>query len=371
MRLRIPAALPGITSKVRIGPEGEGVSETQLTNLGGRYQILGQLGSGGMAKVMRARDLNLQREVAIKILHEDLIRDVAFQARFLQEARSAANLIHPNIVTVYDFGQDAERYFIVMEYVVGTDLKTLIRRRGRLQVDEAVELMIQMAAGVGYAHRAGLVHCDLKPHNILVAADGRVKITDFGISRALASINPSERSDVVWGSPQYFAPEQASGGAPSPATDVYALGVIFFEMLTGRLPFEATDAGALAELHLNAPPPQPRSLNPDIPAPLETIVLKVLSKEPAARYRTADQLGRVLMTYASQAGMAEVMPASMPAPEPVHDPEAMTAPMDVGADQVDWLAVLLGLLAFIAVGGLIPLWVWACLLYPTCPLSGF
>jgi serine/threonine protein kinase len=346
------------------------LNETPLTSLSGRYQILGQLGSGGMAKVMRARDLNLQREVAIKILHEDLIRDVAFQARFLQEARAAANLIHPNIVTVYDFGQDDERYFIVMEYVVGTDLKTLIRRRGRLQIDEAVEFMIQMSAGVGYAHRAGLVHCDLKPHNVLVAADGRVKITDFGISRALASIQPGEKSEVVWGSPQYFAPEQASGGAPSPATDVYALGVIFFEMLTGRLPFEGTDSASLAELHLSAAPPRPRTLNPDIPVALESIILKVLSKEPSSRYRTADQLGRVLMTYASQAGMAESLPTSIPAPEPVHDSQAMTAPMDLGSEQVDWLAVLLGLLAFIAVGGLIPLWLWACLLYPTCPLSG-
>jgi serine/threonine-protein kinase len=346
------------------------LGEAQPTNLGGRYQILGQLGAGGMAKVVRARDLNLQRDVAIKILHEDLISDVQFRARFLQEARAAANLIHPNIVTVYDFGQDEERYFIVMEYVVGTDLKTLIRRRGRLQVDEAVEFMIQMAAGVGYAHRAGLVHCDLKPHNVLVAADGRVKITDFGISRALASISPGEKSDVVWGSPQYFAPEQASGGAPSPASDVYALGVIFFEMLTGRLPFEASDSAALAELHLTTPPPQPRSLNPDIPAALESIVLKVLSKEPSSRYRTADQLGRVLMTFASRAGMAESLPVAIPAPEPVHDPQALTAPMDLGADQVDWLAVLLGLLAFVAVGGLIPLWLWACLLYPTCPLGG-
>jgi len=366
-----PAALPGLSSKVRIEAAGGSVGDPQLTSLGGRYQILGQLGSGGMAKVLRARDLNLQREVAIKVLHEALIPDIAFQARFLQEARAAANLIHPNIVTVYDFGQDAERYFIVMEYVVGTDLKTLIRRRGRLQVDEAIEMMIQIAAGVGYAHRAGLVHCDLKPHNLLVAADGRVKITDFGIARALASINPGEKSEVVWGSPQYFAPEQASGGAPSPATDVYALGVVFFEMLTGRLPFEATDSEGLAELHLNTPPPRPRSLNPEIPRALESIVLKVLSKEPASRYRTADQMGRVLMTFASHSDMPEHVPASIPIPEPVQDSQAMTAPLDLRGDQVDWLAVMLGLLAFLAVGGLIPLWLWARLLYPTCPLSGF
>ncbi len=220
-----------------------------------RYEILKSLGTGGMAHVLLAKDLNLQRQVAIKIFREDLIEDPAFRVRFLQEARAAANLVHPNIVTVFDFGHDADRYFIVMEYVEGTELKTLMRRRGPLPVDQAVDLMIQICAGVGYAHRAGLVHCDLKPQNILVTADGRAKITDFGIARALAAIDADEHTDIVWGSPQYFAPEQAAGQAPSPATDVYALGVILYEMLAGELPFEAADPTLLAELHQVAPPP--------------------------------------------------------------------------------------------------------------------
>jgi len=219
------------------------------TLLSGRYRVLGTLGTGGMAHVYHARDLNLQREVAIKILREDQTSDTSFQARFVHEARAAANLLHPNIVTVYDFGQDGARTFIAMEYVQGTDLKTLMRRRGRLPIEEAIGLVIQACAGVGYAHRAGLVHCDLKPHNILVTSDGRAKITDFGIARALASIRPDEVSDVVWGSPQYFAPEQAAGGAPSPASDVYSLGIILFEVLTGSLPFQAPDATQLARLH--------------------------------------------------------------------------------------------------------------------------
>jgi serine/threonine-protein kinase len=152
--------------------------------LAGRYQLLNRLGTGGMALVYQARDLQLQRLVAVKILREDLISDKTFHARFLQEARAAANLSHPNIVIIHDFGVDAHEYFLVMELVGGTDLKTLLRRRQVLGVSETLEIMTQTCAGVGYAHRAGLIHCDLKPQNILVAPDGRTKIADFGISRA-------------------------------------------------------------------------------------------------------------------------------------------------------------------------------------------
>ncbi|HET7012080.1 MAG TPA: protein kinase, partial [Anaerolineales bacterium] len=200
--------------------------------LAGRYQIRGELGSGGMAHVYQAHDLQLQRTVAVKLLRDDFTSDASFRSRFLQEARAAANLSHPNIVTVYDSGVADNRFFFVMERVGGTDLKTVLRRRSPLPIDEAVMIMVQIAAGVGYAHRAGLVHCDLKPQNILVAPDGRVKITDFGIARALSTIDPHETTEYVWGSPQYFAPEQASGGPPSPASDVYALGVILYEMVT-------------------------------------------------------------------------------------------------------------------------------------------
>ena len=198
-----------------------------------------------MAVVYRARDLMLERPVAVKVLREDFSRDEGFRERFRQEARAAANLSHPNIVTVHDFGLDAGRLFIVMEYLPGTDLKTYQGQRGRVSIDEALQLMIQACAGVGYAHRAGLVHCDIKPHNILVSPDHRVKVTDFGIARALATIHPDEKSDVVWGSPQYFSPEQASGAAPSPASDVYSLGIIFYELLTGQLPFNAAPRQSL------------------------------------------------------------------------------------------------------------------------------
>ncbi len=337
--------------------------------LGGRYQLLEKLGLGGMAHVYRARDLSLLRDVAIKVLREDWIDQASFRSSFLQEARSAANLSHPNIVTIFDFGHEADLLFIVMEYVQGTDLKTLIRRQNRFGVQKSLNLMVKICQGVGYAHRAGLIHCDLKPQNILITPDEVAKITDFGIARALASVSPDERSEVVWGSPLYFSPEQARGEPPSPASDVYSLGVIFYEMLTGEPPFKADDSATLAEQHSLAPAPSPRRLNPDIPIELEQIILKVLSKEPSARYRTADQLGRILETLLKRKedGQQEAQHLVAAVDEP-HSSETII--MDTPtATPVDWIAVGLGLAAFLALGGLLPLWLWVCLLYPSCPIN--
>jgi serine/threonine-protein kinase len=353
--------------------------------LNNRYQLLERLGSGGMSDVYRARDLMLERSVAIKILHEDYSNDNAFQQRFRQEARAAANLSHPNIVTVHDFGFDHGQLFIVMEHIPGKDLKTLLRQRGRYSVEEAIPLMVQACAGIGYAHRAGLVHCDIKPHNMIVTPDARLKVTDFGIARALSTILPDERADVVWGSPQYFSPEQATGEAPSPASDVYSLGIVLYEVLTGALPFNAPTTEELARMHLEATPIPPSEYVPEIPAALEQIVLKVLSKEPAARYRTADQLGRVLLRFGTQQDaspppslsltpeaastyqrpdtQATTVASAPPPPPPIFEPETTLPLQELSVPDIDWGSVLLGLLAMLAVGGLIPFWIYIFFLY--------
>jgi serine/threonine-protein kinase len=343
--------------------------------LNNRYQLLERIGTGGMADVFRARDLMLERTVAIKILHETYSNDKAFQDRFRQEARAAANLSHPNIVTVHDFGFDHEQLFIVMEHIPGKDLKTILRQRGRYSVEEAIPLMVQACAGIGYAHRAGLVHCDIKPHNMIVTPDGRLKVTDFGIARALSTILPGERADVVWGSPQYFSPEQAVGEAPSPSSDVYSLGIVLYEVLTGALPFTAPTSEELARMHLEEDPIPPNEYVPDIPKALEEIVLKVLSKEPAARYRTADQLGRVLLRFGTQRDVIQTPALSLTPeanvayqqPEPasittgrrraLQLPEITVPEVEVTFPDIDWISVGLGLLALLAVGGLIPFWI--------------
>lgn len=339
--------------------------------LSGRYKILDRIGTGGMADIYHGWDLNLQREVAIKLLRDSLIEDPSFQARFLQEARSAANLVHPNIVTIFDFGYDEDRYYIIMEYVPGTDLKKLLERRGILPVAEALDLMTQACSGIGYAHRAGLVHCDIKPQNILVSSDGRVKITDFGIARALALIQADEQVDTVWGSPYYFSPEQAAGKPPSPASDVYALGTTFFEMLAGVPPFDGKDFATLALLHQTAPPPSLQRINPEVPDSLDQIIQKVLSKEPSARYRTADQLGLVLKSFLDESLKHTMSSPVQPQPLSVQEPSLAPPESSLPSAQIDWLAVALGLLAFLAVSGLIPLWLWVCLRYPMCPLNAW
>jgi serine/threonine-protein kinase len=361
-------------------------SETPLLNK--RYKLLSPIGQGGMAVVYKAQDLSLGRLVAVKILRENLTGDPEFLARFQQEARAAANLAHPNIVTVHDFGRDGGRYYIVMEYIEGQDLKSLIKEVAPFPVEKIVDLSIQICAGVGYAHRAGLVHCDIKPQNILVTADGRVKITDFGIARALANLRPGETTDVVWGSPQYYSPEQAAGEHPTPASDVYSIGVVMFEMLAGRLPFVAATQQALAIMHLREEPPRLSLFNPQVPETLERIIHKVLAKEPSARYRTADQMGRILISYRQQgddltgaqiaSGQTPPQPqpraTTLPSARRATDPSAQptlksSAPVgEHGADEYadegfDWMSLSLGFLAVVAVIGLVPLWVWVYIVY--------
>ena len=346
------------------------MSETTLIN--NRYQIEDTLGKGGMAVVYKACDLTLDRNVAIKVLRQKYSTDPAFREHFQQEAKAAANLSHPNIVTVYDFGFDSERLFIIMEYVPGTDIKQLKANIGHFDLQETLTLMEQACAGVGYAHRAGLVHCDIKPQNLLITPDRQLKIVDFGIARALATINPAEKANIVWGSPSYFSPEQAAGIAPSPASDVYSLGIIMYEMLTGELPFTAPTSTELARMHRQDLPKSPREINPEIPLEVEQILLKTLAKEPAARYRTADQLGQVLKAYHQNSLVIEQPPprrvgaaaAATAVTQPFDTPAAPEViPQKENPLDMDWITIALALFAVIAVGGLIPLFLWVFFTY--------
>ena len=362
--------------------------DTSNLLLANRYQLQQRLGTGGMAQVYMARDLMLERPVAIKVLKKDFSANPSQRNRFRQEAKAAANLSHPNIVTVHDFGFHKGRLYIVMEYVPGKNLKEIMNQYGRFTVEEAIPLIIQACNGIGYAHRAGLVHCDIKPHNMLISPDQRLKVTDFGIARALSSIHPEEKFDVVWGSPQYFSPEQASGKAPSPASDVYSLGVIMYEMITGKLPFDSDDPVELARMHREEMPVPPRKINPSIPQSLEQILLKVLSKEPSARYRTTDQLGRILETYQAKQTNHEqtnsnnrqtkpvvaeeyfppqpaqqyqtVINQAPPVYEIPYEPQYASDVEEESETQtgIDWASLGLGLLALIFVGGLVPFWLY-------------
>ena len=324
--------------------------------LNDRYQLDKQLGEGGMAIVYQASDLMLERTIAVKILRKDFSASKAFQERFKEEARAAANLTHPSIVTVHDFGFDKDQLFIVMEYVPGTDLKEIIKQSGPLPIDHASRLFIQACAGIGYAHRAGLVHCDIKPHNMLITPDHRLKVTDFGIARALASVKHDEQSQAIWGSPAYFSPEQAAGRAPSPASDVYSLGVVFFEMLTGELPFSDPSPQELALLHRFERPPSPRDINPEISPELEKIIQKVLSKEASSRYRTADQLGRIVISFTEiDETQRQAFIQSSP---PEADDLSAILELENKRTSKQWVTILLGLISLIAVGGLIPFWMW-------------
>lgn len=357
---------------------------TEGALLNDRYQLEDKLGSGGMADVYLARDVLLNRPVAIKVLRKDYSESEDFQKQFRKEAQSAANLSHPNIVTVHDFGFSDGLLYIVMEHIPGKDLKQLIRERGRFSIPQGIQLMIEACKGVGYAHRAGLVHCDIKPHNMLVTKDNRLKVTDFGIARALESIRPGEKHDVVWGSPLYFSPEQALGESPTPASDVYSLGVVMYELFSGTPPFTASSADELARLHISGRPVAISEYMPDIPSALEEIIMKVLSKEPAARYRTADQLGRVLQKFGT---LPDLPPDPAPpqvitvrpdiadrlSPPPIAPPEEHTIPptytppttqwqpappppIEPTPTNLDWVSIGLGLLALLATGGLIPFW---------------
>ncbi len=254
-----------------------------------RYELEELVGTGGMSSVYRAHDRLLERDVALKVLHPQFTADTDYVERFRREARSVARLSHPNIVTVIDRGEQDGRQFIVFEYVRGENLKTLLQRVGPLPQEEAVRLALQIARALGFAHDNGLVHRDVKPQNVLLNGDGQAKVTDFGIARSL-DVGGLTQTGTVMGTSDYIAPEQARGSQVDAQSDIYSLGTVLYELLTGEVPFPGDNFVAVALRHINEPPPSVRERRPDVSPRLDAVIRRAMAKDPRDRFRSMDEL---------------------------------------------------------------------------------
>ena len=263
----------------------------------GKYRLVEKLGQGGMAQVYKAYQADLDRYVAVKVLHPHLTGDEDFGARFRREARAVAALEHPNIVRVYDFDADQGVAFLVMEHLAGASLKSLLRdldcRGERMDLSEIVRIVSALADALDHAHRQGVVHRDFKPANVIMTPEGRPVLTDFGIARMVDATTITESGGTL-GTPAYMSPEQGKGEPGDARSDIYALGVLLYQLCTGRVPFDADTPYAIILKHITAPLPSPRSLNPDLPEAIERVILKALAKDPGDRFQTAGDLGRAL-----------------------------------------------------------------------------
>lgn len=260
-----------------------------------RYQIVKAIGEGGMANVYLAYDMILDRKVAVKVLRGDLSNDEKFLRRFQREALSASSLSHPNIVEVYDVGEDNGQYYIVMEYIEGSHLKQLIKKRGQLTISEVIDIMLQISEGMAHAHDSYIIHRDIKPQNIMILENGVVKITDFGIAMALNSTQLTQTNSVM-GSVHYLPPEQANGRGSTIKSDIYSMGILMYELLTAKLPYRGDNAVEIALKHLKEPLPSIREELPNIPQSIENIILKSTAKNPDNRYNDAREMYEDLKT---------------------------------------------------------------------------
>lgn len=264
-----------------------------------RYEIVKSIGEGGMANVYLANDKILDRKVAIKVLRGDLSADEKFVRRFQREALSVSNLSHPNIVEVYDVGEEDGQYYIVMEYIEGKTLKQLLNKRESLTLTEVIDIMTQLTDGIAHAHESYIIHRDIKPQNIMIEDDGKIKITDFGIAMALNATQITQTNSVM-GSVHYLPPEQASGKGATIKGDIYSLGILMYELLTGTVPFKGDNAVEIALKHMKDKIPSVRKQNPAIPQSVENIILKAAAKNPRNRYETAREMHEDLVTCLSE-----------------------------------------------------------------------
>ena len=343
---------------------------SNLIKLSERYILSRRIAKGGMSNVYLGIDKVLDRKVAIKILNQELSEDDSFVESFYQEAKSAAKLSHPNIVTIYDFGKEKNYIYIIMEYVPGDNLKTKIHKSKRFDIIESLDTIIQASKGVGFAHQSGIIHCDIKPQNLLISYNNTIKVADFGIAKAINELSFEEKTNIVWGSPQYISPEQASGLTPMTSSDVYSLGVILYELVTGELPFKSENPLELFDHHKNTTPTPPSKINADIPTALDTIIMKVLSKEPTCRYRNAQQLSKILEIYKNKlleenltSGYDHTLPYTLSdidieeniSKENILDHEDFDRKIFTN---LDLITIGLAFLAVLLSGGLIPFWLF-------------
>ena len=277
---------------------------TKGQTINDRYEVIRSIGEGGMANVYLGYDTILDRNVAIKVLRGDLSNDEKFVRRFQREALSASSLAHPNIVEMYDVGEDDGTYYIVMEFVDGKTLKQLLKKRGNLTLSEAIDIMSQLTDGMAHAHDSYIIHRDLKPQNIMIKDDGQIKITDFGIAMALNSTQLTQTNSVM-GSVHYLPPEQASGKGCTIKSDIYSMGIIFYELLSGSLPFRGDNAVEIALKHMREPLPSLREENPSIPQSIENIIRKATAKNPKNRYESARSMHEDLLTALNDERMDE------------------------------------------------------------------
>ena len=317
----------------------------------GRYRVVSRLGSGGMADVYCAEDLQLGRRVALKVLYRRFAEDQEFVERFRREASSAAGLQHQHVVSVYDRGEWDGTYWIAMEYLEGRSLKRLIQEEGPLAPERAIDLATQILRAARFAHRRGIIHRDLKPHNVIVDDEGRAKVTDFGIARAGAS--DMTQTGSIMGTAQYLSPEQAQGHAVSAQSDIYSVGIILYEMLTGRVPFEGESAVTIALKQVSEQPVSPSQLNPAVTPALEAAVMRALAKDPAQRYPDADAFIAALQGQdvpPTEATAIAAAPLPPPAPAVAREPVTPVPPppMDPDEEGSRWWAWLLALLVVAA-----------------------
>ncbi len=308
------------------------------TVLSGRYEILEKIGSGGMAVVYKAKDTLLGRPVAVKILHDQYAQDETFVRHFRREAQSGAGLSHPNIVSIYDVGQHQDDNFLVMEYVEGTNLKDIIRNFGPLEEGQVLRMGIELCEALEHAHENGLIHCDIKPHNILVTDKGKVKVTDFGLSRACTSDTITFNSSMV-GSVHYFSPEQARGGRADIQSDLYSASVVLYEMATGQVPFTAESPVSIALKQISEEPVPPGQINPEVSPELEQVILKGMSKSPDARYSSAGEMKEALLAVGNGESAIPALAA-----------ENQREPMKKKFRPRTWAALAFGLILLMAVG---------------------